>query len=150
MKNKKLLWVGIGSVIVVGVGVYLLVRANREKLAKDEYSKVSSLPGFDIPFDSWKKMTKTEREAYIKTLVPVGSSSGISTATPGYVPGGLKLNISSIAKGIGGLFNPKEKTGDKQLDKKNQILVDAQKASLMKSRSELGKKIATSQFGIQL
>lgn len=137
MKNKNLLWIGLGTVVVVGVTLFFLVKANKNKLVKKEWESVGS-PG---TLEDWSKMSATQKEAYLKSK-GVAPSTQTQSEAQQEKEGKSKLQIdtSGLAKGIADLF----------VKKNQELLAQSQKEQSIKSKGAGLKKQAQSQFGTQI
>lgn len=112
MKKNKLFFIGLGTAVVVGVGLIFLIKANKNKLAKKQWEDAGS-PG---TFEDWKKLNDIQKKAL--ALIPQNNTTGVpNLATPGIITGmevsdsAIKgLNISPIAGTISSLFQKKPQT----------------------------------------
>ena len=74
MKNKSLIWIGIGTALVVGVGLYFLVRGNKNKLVRQQWVDAGS-PG---TFDEWMRLSDADKLKLVQsaTEIPAEAVSG--------------------------------------------------------------------------
>lgn len=150
MKNKTI-WIIGASVVVVGVGLFFLVRANKEKLQRKQWEAAGS-PG---SFDDWKRLTLEQKQKLAGSkIVPAIEGDVPSLATPGVARTGLKLDTGAIAGAVAGLFGAKQaaatKTGDAKIDARSEAAyASAQKARTASISSGL-KTYAQGQFGTQI
>ena len=74
MKNKSLIWIGLGTAVVVGVGLFFLVRGRSNKLARQQWLDAGS-PG---TFEQWQKLSNAEKKVLLsaQTEIPAEQISG--------------------------------------------------------------------------
>ena len=88
MKNKNLLWIGLGTAVVVGVGLFFLVRGRSSRLARQQWLDAGS-PG---TFDQWQKLSNAEKMQLLsaQTEIPAEAVSG------GIKVGNTRIDLSKF------------------------------------------------------
>jgi len=61
MKNKSLIWIGLGTAVLVGVGLFFLVRGRSSRLARQQWLDAGS-PG---TFEQWQKLSNAEKKVLL-------------------------------------------------------------------------------------
>ncbi len=88
MKNKNLIWIGLGTAVVVGVGLFFLVRGRTNRLARQQWLDAGS-PG---TFDQWQKLSNAEKMQLLsaQTQIPAEVVSG------GIKVGNTRIDLSKF------------------------------------------------------
>lgn len=67
MQNKNLIWIGLGTAVVVGVGLFFLVRGRSNRLARQQWLDAGS-PG---TFEQWQKLSKAEKKQLLSAQTEI-------------------------------------------------------------------------------
>ena len=97
MKNKGLIWIGIGTALVVGVGLFFLVKGNKNKLARKQWEDAGS-PG---TFDEWQKLSDAEKEQLLASTnesLAQPTAKGIRIGNSVIDLSKFKLDMNEVAR----------------------------------------------------
>ena len=83
MKNKNLLWIGLGSIAVVGVGLFFILKGRNAKLARKQWLDAGS-PG---TFEQWSKLSDDEKKSLLSAATEIPAEQ---------VSGGIKIGNTKI------------------------------------------------------
>ena len=88
MKNKNLIWIGLGTAVVVGAALFFLVRSNKNKLARQQWLDAGS----PLTFDEWMRLTDAQK----RELLIAGTQIQAEPVSGGVKIGGVKIDLSKI------------------------------------------------------
>ena len=96
MKNKALIWIGVGTALALGVGVYFLTRGKKKSAFRDWQNAGS--PG---TFEQWKKLTDAEKEQLIASaneLQAEPTAKGIRVGNSVIDLSKFKIDMNEVAR----------------------------------------------------
>jgi len=96
MKNKAWIWIGVGTALVVGVGIFFLTRGKKKSSFQDWQNAGS--PG---TFEQWKKLTDTEKEQLIASaneLQAEPTAKGIRVGNSVIDLSKFKIDMNEVAR----------------------------------------------------
>jgi hypothetical protein len=97
MKNKNLIWIGLGTAVVVGVGLFFLIRGRSGKLARKQWVDAGS----PATFEQWQKLSKAEKMQLLsaQTEIPAEAvSGGIKVGNTRIDLSKFKLDINEVMR----------------------------------------------------
>lgn len=88
MKNKSLIWIGLGTAVVVGVGLFFLVRGRSNRLARQQWLDAGS----PATFEQWQKLSNAEK----KLLLSAQSDIPAEQVGEGIKIGNTRIDLSKF------------------------------------------------------
>lgn len=96
MKNKGLIWLGIGTALV-GVGIFFLLKGGKKKLARKQWEDAGS----PLTFDEWQKLSDAEKEQLLASAnesLAQPTAKGIRIGNSVIDLSKFKLDMNEVAR----------------------------------------------------